>query len=500
MGFLDAAIGSIGQDLAKTAVDSLSQSTGVNVGGTLAYLFGNDQPKGGANMDALGTAVAAKFANDQKQLTLLQAGLFQQSQALAAMGSQLTGIANALTRITGMIQNVQQMLKEIGQEQLFQEWQAVDDKMTDYIAAINSAFATYGNYTTGYKTTPPTLVNGLIGNILDVNGGPIVGLRAIHDFMMGGGQERGALQLWSSMVTPLVQSGSVDYRLAVEEYFQYYQKLTYAQLKATNLLMEAYNFHGDHNNAKVTWDQYKGQILDQEDAFISGLVPLVFAGEQGGVFVPPGGTQERVNFTAYDAATQLNPGVQFVRGNSANKGDAYYTPSSIFTAAEQLLANLYVTDSADRRIVVHMLYPNGSGINTLLDGLKLTLSRTGSSTTVGSTSDSRLGGPFPFPTLDDYSPWFPDQNVYSGDGFYLKRYVFTGADGAGIKDGQYTVTDLNGHDGLVPLQTYLSGERSLPAVPFQQHAIVSYRLQVNHAKPFDFMNFAAYTMPSLLPG
>ncbi|HEY4115762.1 MAG TPA: hypothetical protein VGM17_17025 [Rhizomicrobium sp.] len=500
MSFLDSAISSIGQNLAKTATDQISQSTGINVGGALGYLFGNGQASGGANMDALGPAIAQAFAQQQQTLTLLQAELYQQSQALAAMGQQLVGIASALTQITGMIQNLEQMLQKIGQEQLFQAWQAVDNQMTNYIAAIDAAFATYGNYLSSYKTTPSSEVSLLIQNILNVNVGPVVGLRAIHDFMIGGGQARGTLQLWSLMVVPLVQQGVLDYRLAVRQYFQYYQKLTYAQLKAVNLVMEAYTFNNDPNNARNAWTQYRRQLLSQEDGFITWLVPLVYAGVQGGVF-PLGPSQSSVvNFTAYDASMQLNPGVQAVRGDT-DIGDSFYAPSQVFEDAEQLLANLYVTGPSARRIVVHMLYPNGAGISTLLDGLNLTLSSVGSAETVQPVSNSRLGGPFQFPRMpQDYSPMFPDQNIYTGNGFYLKRYVYSGDGGTGLANGQYNVTNLNGHDGLVAMQTYLTTERGLNKAPFQQHDIVTYPMEIDNADKFDFMNFVAYSVPSIYPG
>jgi hypothetical protein len=499
MSFLDNAIGNMGHALAKTATDSIAQSTGVDAGGTLGYLFGNNQEQGGVDMAALGVAIAEKFAGQQQQLTLLQAELYQQGQALISLGNQITGIANALTKITGMIQNLQQMLIKIGQEQLYQEWQAVDNQMTVYIAAIDTAFSTYGNYISTYKTTPTIEVKGLITDILNVNVGPKVGLRAIHDFMMGGGQQRGSLQLWSNMVAPLVRRGVLDYRLAVQQYFAYYQKLTYAQLRAANLLMEAYNFHKDGHNAKNAWEQYKTQLLAQENEFITWLTPLIYGGVQGGVFAPDGSTFKATNYTAYDAAMQLNPGVQYVRGDG-DVDDAFYAPSDIYTSAEQLLASLAVTSPTDRRIVVHMLYPKGAGINTLLDGLKLTLSPVQASKTIHSISASRLGSPYAFPTPEDYDPRFPDQNIYTGSGFYLKRYVFSSTEGGELKDGQYTLTDLNGHDGLVPIQTYLSSERGGGATPFQRHSVVSHPLRVNAANPFDFMNFAAYTVPSLLPG
>jgi hypothetical protein len=197
---------------------------------------------------------------------------------------------------------------------------------------------------------------------------------------------------------------------------------------------------------------------------------------------------------------QLNPGVQHVRGD-ADVDDAFYAPSSVFSSAEQLLATLSVTGPTDRRIVVHMLYPKGVGINTLLDGLKLTLSPFHSSETIRPVSDTRLGSPFAYPVVpDDYNTNFPDQNIYTGSGFYLKRYVYSSTGTDRLTDGQYTLTNLNGHDGLLPIKTYLTSERRTQAAPFQRHSVVSHTLEVNAANPFDFMNFAAYTLPTLLPG
>jgi hypothetical protein len=498
MSFLDDAISSVGQDLAKTAAQQIDQATGTNAGAALYTLYAG-QAKGGENIAALGPAVQKAFGDQQNILTQLQAGLYQQGLGIAAIGNQLAGISSALAQITGIIQNIKQMLSKIGQEQLYQEWQAVDNQMTTYIAAIDAAYDTYGSYISNYKTTPSVEVNFLIENILNVNNGPKVGLGAIHDFMMGGGQSRGSLQLWSAMVTPLVQTGMLDYRLAVKQYFEYYQKLAYAELRATNLVMEAYHYHNDQTNAKKVWAQYNQQLLDQEDIFITWLTPLVYAGVEGGVFVPSGLSSQAVNATAYDAAMQLNPGMQYVRGD-ANVGDSFYTPSRIFADAEQLLANLYLTDHKQRRIVVHMLYPDGGGINTLLDGLFLTLSPLKSAASINPVSNTRLGSPYPFPGPDDHSPMFPDQNIYTAGGFYLKRYVFADGSQGGLTDGQYLMTNLNGRNGLVPMQTYLTEDWHLPAAPFQQDNVTEYTLQVNSAKQFDFMNFGAYTVPRLYPG
>jgi hypothetical protein len=501
MSFLDDAIGSIGQGLAQTAVSAISAETGVNVGGALGYLFGNGQTMGGQNMAALGPAVENAFPSGTDN-TLLQADLKQQTSAISAMGIQLGGIVSSLAQITGMIQNIQAMLLEIDEEQKFTEWQAADNEITNYIVKIDSAYNMYAGYIAKYPTTPTSEVRQLRDDILDPNDGPLAGLGGINQYMLDSDEGRGALHLWTAMVRPLVQRGVLDYRLAVQQYFQYYQKLTYAQLKATNLLVEAYRFNVDQPNADAIWAQYRSQLLSQENVFITWLVPLVYAGVEGGVFVPQGQTTQRVNFTCYDATLQLNSGIQYVRGD-ADPGNGFYEPSSIFRAAEQLLATLYVTAPTDRRIVVHMSYPNGMGINTLLSGLFVTLSPSGTSSIIPSFSNTVLGSPFPFPSSaeGDYSPFFPDQNIYTGNGFYLNRYVFKDDPKNGLTDGQYNLTDLNGHNGLVAKETYLSNVWTGPQPqPFQQNNVLKYTMQVNSASPFDFMNFSAYTFPSLMPG
>jgi len=500
MSFFDDAISSMGRSLAATAVADLNASTGVDVGGTLGYLFGGGQQPGATDMSQLGPKVEKAFGDDPTTLKLLQADLGQQAQAIAGLGAQLTGIADSLSLITGEIANIQSLLQQIQQEQLFQDWQAVDIQMTNDISAINTAFLTYGQYLGTFQPTPPQIstplseVQTLVSNILDVNVGPKEGLANIHNFIMDSGQSKGVLQLWSAMVAPLVAGGLLDYRLAVQQYFQYYQKLAFAQLTATNLLMEAYNFAPDQTNAKKSWEQYKTQILAQEDTFITWLFPLVQAGVYGGLNPSSGGA----NFTAYDASIQINPGAQMVKGD-ANPGGAFYAPSSIFAAAEQLLANLYVTSQSDRRIVVHMGYPNVTGMTSVLDHLNLTLTPDGTQQTINAVSSTRLGSPFSVQEPPGVAG-YPDRNTDSawqlGGGYYLKRYVFTDQSSGGLVDGSYTLTSLNGQDGLVPMFTYLNQS---PGAPFQQDSVVNYILQVNAAQQADFMNFEAYSTPQLWP-
>ena len=53
MGFLDDAISNLGQSLAQTAVATVSDETGYNVGGALNALFGTGQTTGGQNLATL---------------------------------------------------------------------------------------------------------------------------------------------------------------------------------------------------------------------------------------------------------------------------------------------------------------------------------------------------------------------------------------------------------------------------------------------------------------
>jgi hypothetical protein len=500
MSFFDDAISSIGQGLANTAAQEISASTGIDVGGTLGFLFGGGQTKGGGNMAAATNSILAAFGSggtspDAAMLSQLSATLDQQTQAIENLGTQLTGITNALSSIQGEIDGIETMLTKISQQQLFTDWNDIDIQLTEYITSIDSCYFQYGMYVSKYSTTPIKEIDYLAQTITNPNDGPLGGLKTINALLMGsGGESKGALQLWSLMVSPLVQDGTLDYRLAVQQYFQYYQKLVYAELKAVNLLIEAYIYNGDKNSADTMWDQYISQLLQQEDTFINWLVPLVYSGEIGGHNLA--GDNSAVNFSFFEAATQLNPGVQQMKGD-ADPGNAFYTPSTIFQTAEQLLANLYVTGVTDRRIVVHMLYSNGAAIPTLLNGLSLTLTAatSGIQSTINPISHARLGGPFDFPGTGagDYL-MYADTNVYTGAGLYLKRYVYDDSAQSGLAvTGIYNVSNLNGHNGLIPIETY-SGFTA----PFQQNSVVNYALEVNSVSKFDFMNFAAYTFPIMI--
>lgn len=493
MSFLDDAISNIGRGLAQSAVQAASDATGMDVGGTLNFLF-NGQTTGGEQLATLQSSLQSDWSGTPEQLTALQNGLAQQSQTLSDIGTQLTSVAASVGAISVQIHQISTLLTQINQQQLFQSWQTVDVAMSGYLAAISTSYATYGKYVLAASETDGTLVQDLVVTILDPNVGPAVGITAIHNLIMGNGQAQSVLQLWSAMVAPLVSGGLMDYREAVQQYEAYYKQLAYAQLCGTNLLMEAYNYDAESSStlAAGAYTDYKAALLAQEDMFIRWMVPLVAAGVVGGV------TTNGIPFSSADAAVQLNPGVQTLPG-AADPGASFYAASPVFRGAESLLASLSVTDPADRRVVVHMAYLAGTN-GSSLGSLHLTMTSLDGESQVSPVTSTRLGGPYFIPLAPGggfRDRGLPDMNFATvtspQNGFYVKRFVFSDdVSHGGLADTQYSLDNLNGINGLVALQTYLSGTGD---VPFMNDNIPQNVLQVNAAQPFDFMNFLAYCEP-----
>lgn len=496
MSFLDDAISSVGRGLAQSAVGALSDATGYDVGGTLNMLFGKDQPTGGADLAALATALQTDFSGTPEQLQMLQSGLDQQTQMLSDLGGQIAALASSIAVIEGQIANIEALLQQIGQEQLYQDWSLIDSKLTDYLSAIQTGYATYGEYLADFSTIDTSLVSELAVDILDTNTGPRVGLTAIAAHIRDDGQQRGVLQLWSNMVAPLVTAGIIDYRDAVSQYCAYYQKLAYAQLQATNLVMEAYNFRNTPKEAAQVWSDYRAHLLEQEPVFLNWLVPLVWAGVAGGTLVPQGGNQAGWCFSACDASLQLNPGLQRLPGSQGHANMAYYSPSEVFRQAEDLLATLYVTGESDRRIVVHMLFDAALESSGILSGVELSLEPVGDGASVNPATSLRLGGPYSIAST--ILEWVPDLNLYTS-GFYIKRYVFKAdASDQSLADGAYQISNINGTQGLVPMNTYLSSVGN--ARPqFMNDNVLAWTVAVGESQPFDFMNFMAYMIPVRMP-
>jgi hypothetical protein len=497
MSFFDDAISTVGRGLAQTAAGALSDATGVDVGGIMNTLFGNGQTSGGETLSTVQQELQTEWKGDQASLTVLSDGIAAQSAQLTQIGNEIGSISTAIASLNAQLSGFAAMLANLAQSALYQQWQEVDVEMTEYIVAIDTSYQTYGEYAADPnigtpQAIPTSEVVQLMNDVLNMNNGPKVALNAISAFIMDDSQAKGVLQLWSSMVSPLVAAGELDYRDAVKQYINYYRKLAYAQLRATNLVMEAYNFNGDSTSAADAWVDYKKTVLSQEATFMTWLIPLIYSGINPQTPFP-----NTVPFTSSHAILQLDPGVQ--RLGSGPAGKAYIEPSAVLRSAEELLANLYVTDPDERRIVLLMAYSGDAPIGPAVDQAALTLSPASGGGTVAATRKNRLGAPYAWPgnwtVPSAIAP--SDYNMLSNT-TYVTRFVFSAGGGSGLPDGDYTITNINGQNGLIPYETYV-GQTPSTAPPFMNDDVLNYPLHVDGAKQFDFMNFMAYVVPVSAP-
>lgn len=491
MSFFDDAISTLGRGLAQTAVQAATDATGFDVGGTLNALFGNGQETGGQNLNNLSSELNNSNLPTEA-ISALETGLSQQAAQITALGDQLTTLSSEIANIKGEIANIEAKLDKINQEILYIEWQAVNTPIINLITTIKTSYMEYANILSlGIDAKTPTSdVTNLTTQILDPDGGAVTCSAAISAYINDDGQAKGVLQLWSNMVCALINAGLLDYRDAAEQYFQYYQKLVYAQLQATNLVMEAHNFHGDYNLAKIAWNDYRSQLISQEKEFIQWLSPIIASQIQG----------SKVSGSGYfagaiSAAFQMNPSILMLPPNGpwTTAPTPYYEASSLYQRAEEILANLYLTQDDDRRIVAHMLYDGTPIIAQTVEGVRITIEPTSSS-----------GGDELHATRTDRMQKYIIQNGHMGETtidmnyysntFYLARFVFEkGAGGSAIQDASYCLTDLNGTHGLIPLETYLCSLHGGKA-NFCNPGPLAYSLPINSTSPFGFVNFLAYSM------
>jgi hypothetical protein len=487
MSFFDDALGAMGQSLEQSATKYVSGVTGPVVGGMLCSLFGGGQPSGGDDFAQLQAAITKNFADEKKDLDLLNGQMAAQTAAIEGIGTQLTAISSAIAVISSDIASMLALLQKLAAAEAYSTWQAVDNEMTDAITSIQASYSNLSENIRGYKAIRSIDIDSLVTTILDDPQGPAYSSALISTYVLPSGQRHGALELWSEMVSPIVAAGQLDYRQAVDEYFTYYKKLVSAQLLAANLLIEGHVYR-KNGLAGETWALYKNQIKAQEDEFIQWLVPLVCAGVQAvwAKGLPPGA----LRCVGYDATMQLHAGFQAMPTDTG--GDGYYSPSSIFEAAEELLAKFMVTAPQDRRILVHLLFADDQ-IGTFkeaIDAVPITIQPPTTSTADAAANSSALTpahtgrfGPYVMPgggqdTLDINFVARPDIYVY--------RQVYSPD---AVDSPTYQLTDLNGL--LAPVETYAGS-----TVSFQESKVLDYVLNVNAQKQFDFMNFAGYTVAS----
>ena len=500
MGFFDDLIDNVGDSLAQTAVSYVNDTTGTDLGSAVGALFGFGQTTPGQNLQNLQAQLPGKFAGDPVGLGILQADMGRQMNLITAIGSQLTALQNSVEQLAGEIANIQNMLAQIKQQALWSDWHSVHvTAMTNYVDRVDAQYQQYSQYISQYSTTSPSEVARLMQQITNANKsyGAVAGIGGL--ITGTGANDKGLLQLWQEMVSPLVLNGLLDYRAAVDQYMGYYKKLTFAQLRATNLVMEAYYYNDgktpDPNSAAQFWDSYMQQLRAQENEFIKNLFPLV----QNAASPNLSFWSENNTFGWIVAAVELHPGVQA----TASGGDGYYAPSHIFMEAERLLANLAVKNPNMRRLVVHCTASDGAEgwkygpVGRTVSDATITIDALGTGggspqATLQPSSSAQFNYVYPMGVGTAFPGAPPDQNFATGPACLVKRMVYEWTNPAGQQtypDGMFALTDLN--NSLPKLQT------AVGPTSFQTPGVLAYQMQVNGLSQFDFMNFNAY-MISLL--
>lgn len=498
MSFFDDAVSVIGQGLAKTAINDFSDMTGYDIGGTLNFLFGDNQTTGGQNLEALSNSLKSEFTGSSDQLSFLNNTLTQQGQMIVDLGTQLSSVSQSINAISIEISKIETLLQQINSLQLYNNWQTLDVQVQVYVNAINTAYQTYSQYIENYDSTPTTEVNILITDILNSNNGPKDGLNGISNFILDNGMQKGVLQLWSDMVCALINSGVMDYREAVQQYKNYYKKLVFAQLTATNLLMEAYKFNGDGTSCSQAYTDYKNIILSQENTFIQWLMPMFASGSVAPI------ENEYVNgsqysFSCYNAAADINPSFTCLENYIE-----YYSPSNLLYSVEKMLSSLYNNDIDDRRMVVYMAYTNTMSVAIPAE-YNISLKSTNNTIIIPSNTGSTMIGSYKFPTpigVQSNSISYPDGNfnfnnqgvsVPPNGGFILQRFIFSAGEQQTPIDGSYQI-----YNNLPPIQSYLQGGGNPnygSGIPLLPNSVSNYTLTIDETSNFDFMNFMAYSIP-----
>ena len=285
--------------------------------------------------------------------------------AIAKLGEQLNQIEGMIQELLKELSTdfatIEKQLADIKQEQLYTAWELRDNSAQEKIANINTQYNTYVEFAQNPKTTTKASIEQLTTDILNTNVGAANNGQQLYMMVTGSGEDRGLLQLWQEMVAPLIAANKMSFYDAIENYMDYYATIVYAQMRATVLLVEAYNHQKNPPLAKQTWDDYR-KIVDQQELYFVTYFDVFAASELNKWRTT--GDISHVPFAAIDARQFFYAGSSF----------GWHQPTSLHQQAEALLAYAESMGSDERRIVVWMVYPRiiRTGPN---QSLSLTLTR-----------------------------------------------------------------------------------------------------------------------------
>ena len=390
-----------------------------------------------------------------------------QSQEIEQIGQELNVVQQTLnqieTELTKDFSAIQQELKVINQEILYTQWETQDTALQQYITQVTSQYQTYMDYAQAPKTTTQAEIKALVTDIENTNNGASVAIGEMNELLLTNpAGSKGVLQLWTDMTLPLVESGTMHFLKAVQLYIQYYASAGYAQLKAANLLVEAYNQQGNSTEAKNKWKIYRATILEQENEFIACLVQLIAAGISGG-YVESGSSWSSILLN--QAFVDAFPGTTYPN---------FYQPSPSFEQAEALLAALRGNQNDTGRVVIYMIY---SDLYAQLIIAKLPV-LTGVDIEIVDTNNKIIPATQIKQSFSSIIKAFSNKQPES---YNVTRFVFDD-----IPYGNYVMRDINGGN-LPPIANSWTASDQ-----FQHEQYLEYVMQINSLSPASFMDFTAY--------
>jgi hypothetical protein len=392
---------------------------------------------------------------------------------VAAQGKNLQGIEDQLTKmqsyLEGQFSEIKAALDKLGKSILYTTWNTSNVVATGATNVINNEYKFY----TRYAAEKPGQVNkkdvdDLATDILNANNGASEQMLAIHKLITpdAGSGAKSILTLWTEMTIPVLENGAKAYTTAISDYFSYYVWLVAAQQKAGVLLIEAYNYHQSPKIAEEMWDDYLGFQEAQAADFLRNVDLLLWAAIKGN-FPPSSSSGKPVTTSILPLMSEFWPG---------SFKDSY-SPSWAHSTAEQVLCDaVFSSQPEKRRFVVYMrwLCPGAHTSVQLQDiyrTLKLPMTANGKDV---------------LPTSSSTFPFVPPSISIGADIGYT-RFVYD-VDG----DTVGKLVNINGKDGLVPMDDYFSRDGKQPKVVFQDEASLSYVLNVNPSEQVAFMDFTGY--------
>jgi hypothetical protein len=447
MGFFSDALTFVAKNVAEGA---LSEVGTTGAGWVLSSIFGN---QGGSNQ---------QLANEIQQI-----------------GNQLTSIQTTLDQLKAQLATafgeIQQELKEINQEELYLAWQQRNSQLQIFLAQIDTQYTLFTTYAQNANTTSQAEIAALVDEIKNSNNGAGVSLRNVQEIVRGAGLEKGVLQLWAEMVTPLVAQSRISYSTAAQSYLNYHTNIIYGALRAINLLVEAFNQQGNHPVASSQFSAYQANMAALEAPFLVQLERIAYAAMRDGATWTTIKSDRPVDQLHYDYWGVIQ--YLYASGWFATE----YQPSVMRRWAEEILYAAQALGAAQRRIVVWMLHPGNIFFpqNVNFDSAAVQLISGTSDATISPDASATLINEMVTVRGPASRPALPQQRL-------IKRFVF----GKTLTDGPYSLADNT---------SFPTNEGSNQQTDyFMDGLYLDYTLQVSGDSPFDFMDFATYIDPNPL--